>query len=452
MLSPFQRRLPGLLLAALAILWFTARVAAQAPPEPYAAINRDAVNYAGPGRETAHDLAGTEVRIGLLVPLQGPRQAEGEALLQAAQLAIEDAAANPLPAGRRLALATRDESGPWGRASSEIVRLVFDDHAVALITSTEGGAAHLAEQIGNKIGVPVLTLSSDKTTTQINLPWIFRLGPTDAAQARAFTQNIYRERGLKSVVLVTENDHDGRVGGEEFLKAARDFTARDSGAEDTSGFAPRESNAPAPVRMVIGSVLADLDAIVKGITRQKPEALVLWTGHEAAATLVARVRDETPSVPIYLCRKAAQESFEDFTGGHCRPCSSDRVAAGVAPTSRPADGVAATLRPAGSSASPRSNADDGGIWVVASPARGTADRESFERRYRQRTGSTPSLAAAQAYDAVRIVAAALRYSGPNRARLRDSLAELSGFPGVSGMISFDHAGNDTTPVALVRTH
>ena len=124
-----------------------------------------------------------------------------------------------------MALVTRDESGPWGHASNEIVHMVFDDQAVALITSTDGGAAHLAEQVGNKIGVPILTLSSDTTTTEINLPWIFRLGPTDAMQAQAFARDIYQAKKLQRVVLLTQDDHDSRVGGEEFEKAARAMNA-----------------------------------------------------------------------------------------------------------------------------------------------------------------------------------------------------------------------------------
>jgi len=387
---------------------------AQVPSEPYAEIDRDAVNYAGPGRDAAHDLAGPEIKIGFLAPLQGPRKAEGDALLQAARLAIEDEARNPLPEGRRLVLATRDESGPWGRASSEIVRLVLDDRAVALVTSTNGGAAHLAEQVGNKVGVPVLTLSTDKTTTQINLPWIFRLGPTDAVQARAFAQDIYRERGLTRVVLVTERDHDGRVGGQEYEKAAREFTAGNS-------------NALTPVRVAVDSTLTDPASVVKEITAQKPEALVFWTGPETATKLVAQLREASPSVSIYLCRKAAQGSFEDPPSGRCRTC---------AHSPGPTFG----------------GAEDGGVWTVASRSGDTAVRESFEQRYRERTGSSPSLAAAQAYDAVRVLAGALRRSGPNRPRLRDSVAETSNFPGASGSISFDGAGNNLAQVTLVRIH
>jgi ABC-type branched-subunit amino acid transport system substrate-binding protein len=77
-------------------------------------------------------------------------------------------------------------------------------------------------------------------------------------------------------------------------------------------------------------------------------------------------------------------------------------------------------------------------------------RESFGERYRERTGALPIPAAARAYDAVRILAASLRRSGPNRARLRDALAALSGYHGASGVVAFDHAGNDVSDFTLVR--
>jgi len=60
------------------------------------------------------------------------------------------------------------------------------------------------------------------------------------------------------------------------------------------------------------------------------------------------------------------------------------------------------------------------------------------------------MGAAQAYDAVHVLAASLRQSVPNRARLRDALSQVSAFPGAAGLISFDHAGNDLTAVTLTR--
>ena len=360
---------------------------AQAPSEPYAVIPRDAVNYLGPGRDASYDLAGPEIKIGFLMPLSGPHQDEGKALLLAAQLAIEDEDASPLPEGRRLSIVPRDENGPWGRASNEIVQFVYEDRAVAIVTSLAGSSAHLAEQVGNKVGIPIVTLSADPTTTEINLPWIFRLGSTDTQQARAFARDIFVAHKLRQVLLITENDHDGRIGGEEFQKAAR---ALDS---------------PPIIHLTVDPADPNSDALVSQIMTQKPEALVFWTGQEMAARWVLSFRKAFPKALVYLCHEAAQAKFER---------------------------------------------DQENIWTVAPRLAGSPQRETFEKRYRARAGILPVPAAAQAYDAVRVLAATLCRSGPNRARLRDALAALSSYSGASGTISFDHAGNDLSDVTLVR--
>jgi branched-chain amino acid transport system substrate-binding protein len=412
---------------------------AQTPQGPYAAIDRNAVNYAGPGRDAAHDLSDPEIKLGMLAPLSGAGRAEGEALIQAAELALEEEAANPLPDGHRLALDARDENGPWGRAASEVVRLVVDDRALALITSANGGAAHLAEQVATKLGVPVLTLSTDTTTTQINLPWIFRLGPTDLEQARVFARDIYLERRLRRVVLVAELNHDGRVGGEDFEKVAKELS-------------PESLPATVSVRVALDGTLPDVPSVVQEILAQRPEALVFWTGPQAASELVAQIH--LPSVPIYLCREAAQGRtvapvVRRFTD---RPDAiGDRRE-----ENRRSDsgGTEQDVSPKPCRSCPE---EGGGIWTVSeevgpSGARPGSVRTNFEQRYRERTGSPPSVASAQAYDAVRLIAAALRQAGPNRARLRDALAGTRNFPGASGLITFDHAGNDLSTVTLVPLH
>jgi branched-chain amino acid transport system substrate-binding protein len=388
-------RLAAPLLAAIS---FSSAVWGQTAAKPYAEIDPSSVSYRGPGRAAADDLAGTEVRVGLLVPLSGPQRPQGEALVQAAQMAIDDEAAHPLPDGRQLALVTRDEGGLWGRASSEIVSMLFDDQVVALVTSADGAAAHLAEQVGNKIGVPILTLSADSTTTEINLPWIFRLGPSDAAEARAFARDIYSRRRLARVALVTANDHDGRVGGDEFMRAAARLRA-----------------STPPLRISISS--PDVTNVVNAIAAAHPQALVLWTGPEAADALLSALRDSLPSAPVYLCTKAAQTSVPTTSRERCRTCSGD--------------------------------SDSGGVWTVSHAPSPKPQRTAFEQKYQKRTGVLPTATAAEAYDAIRVLAAALRESGANRARLRDALVTLGDFSGVAGPISFDGAGNNRAKATVV---
>jgi hypothetical protein len=59
----------------------------------------------------------------------------------------------------------------------------MDQHALAII-ALDRNAAHLAEQLALKSFVPVLALSSDKSLTSTNVPWIFRL-PSDTTPVSA---------------------------------------------------------------------------------------------------------------------------------------------------------------------------------------------------------------------------------------------------------------------------
>jgi hypothetical protein len=63
---------------------------------------------------------------------------------------------------------------PWGKASAELVKLIYDDHALAIL-ATDRNSSHLAEQLGVKAFVPVIAISADRDLTALNIPWVFRL-------------------------------------------------------------------------------------------------------------------------------------------------------------------------------------------------------------------------------------------------------------------------------------
>ncbi|MGE5327380.1 MAG: ABC transporter substrate-binding protein [Deltaproteobacteria bacterium] len=370
-------------------------------PEPYASIAAKGVEYSGPGRKSAYDLTGTTIAIGLIVPLGGTHKADGEAIIAAAKMALADTVKEPLPDGRKLILKTGDESGPsWSGVTSALTHLVFDQQAVAIITSTSGATAHLSEQVGNRFGVPVLTLASDKTTTQIDLPWIFRLGPTDALEARTIAQVLYHGRGLKNVMLVTEDDHDGRRGAREFQDAARAL------------------GAPLPASMVLDPSRTDVGAFAEELRVQSPEAIVLWTTAPTTRTLIEAALSSGSKAAIYLSQEAAQS----FSG--------------------------VDVSPVEDSVSENSNRAE--VWTVAAARTPSQAQEDFARRYRQVTGHYPSPTAAEAYDAVRLVATALRDAGPNRARIRDRIAKTRNWTGMSGTISFDAEGNNAAQIRPAR--
>ena len=400
-LAPCGILVASVLLLALGSARWVCAQSEKNSPAPYASIATDGERYAGPGRESAFDLPEPVLHIALLVPLHGPEKADGETIVAAAQMALRDASQRPMPGGRRLALAIGDESGPsWGLISDVVMRLVFDQDAVALITSTSGTDAHVSEQVGNRIGVPILTLSADATTTQIDIPWIFRVGSSDVLQAQVIARNIYRDRGLKSVLMIVERDHDGQSGAAAMRQAAQSW------------------DASPPYELVLDPLQPDFASVLTRIQTQPEQAMVLWTGAETAGKLLRSLRAAGIHTPTYLSQQAAQA------------------------------GSGTNFSEADPSAKTESNAAS--LWTVVTNEDDAATRQSFARRYQQAMGMLPSPTATEAYDTVCLTVRALRAAGPNRARVRDQLAKMRNFPGASGTISFDREGNNPTLAHLVR--
>jgi len=404
-LSSLLRGLCRVLLS-IAILTACFRAAAQSDPgatKPYATLDRQSVAYRGPARSTEKDLPDGVAVIGMILPLQGPRQSEGKAMLAAAQMALEaEQTLGPLPDGRKLALVARDESGPWGQASSEILKLVEQDHALALLTSANGNSAHVAEQIANKIGIPILTLSSDPTTTQTNVPWLFRLGPSDTDQARTFCQRIYTQLGLQKVLLIVQMDHDGRIGGAEFQKAAMDLKA------------------VPPTRLEITAAVPNLDSFGERIQASGADTIVIWTDAPLVEELLPLIHKARPSAPTFLCRKAAQMGTESDSA-NVSFASKEKI-----------------------------QTSQEFFTVRSLQKEHETSQDTFRQLYLARTGLTPGIAATEAYEAVHQIATALRDAGTSRVLLRDYLANAGNFHDATRIAPFDPAGNRMQEFTIVK--
>jgi ABC-type branched-subunit amino acid transport system substrate-binding protein len=147
---------------------------------PYARVGEDGVNYAGPHRE---DIPAGPVRVVLF----GPHAVE---ISQSPE--VRKALAEGAEKGREWKLVPVGSDKNWSAAdwkvwaaSDDLVHAIMDEHALAIVALNRD-AAHLAEQLSLKTFVPVVALSSDKTLTSINIPWIFCLpdGTTPPAALR----------------------------------------------------------------------------------------------------------------------------------------------------------------------------------------------------------------------------------------------------------------------------
>lgn len=132
---------------------------------PYARVGEGGLDYAGPHRA---DVASVQVVV------FGPNAVEVAA---SAEMQKALSATNPAEPWHLVPIESKQN---WGAASTQLVRALMDQHALAVI-ALDRDAAHLSEQLSLKAFVPVIALSGDKTLTSTNVPWIFRMGQQASA-------------------------------------------------------------------------------------------------------------------------------------------------------------------------------------------------------------------------------------------------------------------------------
>jgi ABC-type branched-subunit amino acid transport system substrate-binding protein len=135
--------------------------------KPYARVGEDGVQYAGPA-------LAQEKTDNLQIGVFGPRADEIVHSAEVIRLLREINGKSQAISGQPISLIGIPSQLSWGKASDELVKAVYQDHALALI-ALDRPSSHLAEQIAVKSFIPVVAISSDRALTTTNIPWIFRL-------------------------------------------------------------------------------------------------------------------------------------------------------------------------------------------------------------------------------------------------------------------------------------
>lgn len=381
---------------------------------PFSRLRETTLEYNGPSDDIPNL---TEIRIGWFGPTDASDPKNG-GLWWAANLAIEEANGRittsepPSADFARLPfrLVPRWTADPWGSGITLLTRMVFDEQPLALLGSVDSATTHLAEQVVAKAQLPLISpIATDPSVTLAGVSWMFSCAPSDTAIARVLVDAIMPQRGTGvppvsdmntlltrgtgvppvdshiSLVLLAGTDQESRMTTRE---VQREFSRR--GRLPESRF-DLPAGAPVPSQV--------LDELV----RTAPKAVVIIAAVEDAARLTRAVREALPEARIFGGPVMGRRRFAELAG-------------------TAAEGVRFPL------------------LFVPDPRDATTAR--FLARFAAERGGEPDHTAALTYDATRLLIAAIHRAGPNRARIREALTQLSPWPGIAGTITFDGTGQN----------
>jgi branched-chain amino acid transport system substrate-binding protein len=330
---------------------------------------------------------GGEIVIGLAVPLNRPG---GIAVRRAAELAVQEINDAGGIDGRKLMLEIKDDGGNPEQAITVAQELRDDPRVVAVVGHVNSSTTLKASSVYNDPRGGVAAVSPTASSPELTQagPWTFRVSPSDLAYGPALAE-FGRARGYRRAAILYANDEYGRGVSRSFASAF----VRQGG-------------------QVVGTDPYDAETVA-GTGSPEPY-LRRALGRGMDALFIAGTADDAQAI-LPVVRRL----------GYTGPVLGADGLLGVEAAEGIAEGTyigAAFFADARQEAAAR--------FVAA-----------FQEKYQLGANADAALG----YDAVQVIAAALRQAGPNRARVREYLEGIGTrnppVEGVTGTIRFDSAGD-----------
>ncbi|MEE9301288.1 MAG: penicillin-binding protein activator [Alphaproteobacteria bacterium] len=356
-------------------------------------------------RETLGVFGPLPVKVGLLLPLTGRGQAEGIALLEAAQLALFDIGAD------NLVLMPRDTGGSPGgatRAAQDVIAEGAELIIGPLFSEEVRAIAPMAQQAG----VNVVAFSTDPRAAEEG---IYLIGFTSRQQVERVVEFAWQQGADRFAALAPSNAY-GRAVTQQMISVVEELGATVAGV---GFYQPDGGDAAEVVRRI-----ADYDRRHQALLAERKE--LRQKDDEVSRRALARLKGlDTLGDPPFDALLLAD-------GGHGL-----KTVAPLIPY-YDIDPVKVRLLGTGLWDDPAALEEPnlvGGWFVSATPA----NREGFVDRYTATYGHPPLRLATLAYDATAVAAVLGRFAG-GADYSAAALRAPSGFAGVDGIFRFGTDG------------
>lgn len=346
--------------------------------------------FHGPGRDYPDPEGLTSLKIGLLSPPPyGSEARRGHMSRCGVMLAVEEVNAARDPGALPFELIERADSPQWGSAANIAVEF-WDLDALAFLGTIDGDATHVALRVALKTEMFIVNCSDpDPTLTETQIPWLLRVFPDNRQLGYRLAEVVVTERGLRRIVVLRANNRPGRVGVVPFVQGVRRLGS--------------------PVLQEVNFSEGDrtFDYQVALIQQANPDAVVFWGNPEEIGPAAAQLRAAGIQAAFFGFDRLMDPEFVRLAGDA-------------------AEGVTA--------------------GAFFDPEKTDPAWTGFKQRFEARFGMAPEAHAAYGYDGANMLLEAIRQAGPNRYRIRDRMAAIETYVGVTGRMEFDGRWDNVAPV------
>jgi len=170
-------------------------------------FNIDYVHASGEG--------GTPIKIGVVMPLSGSCALEGNYVLDAIKLAVEETNKKGGINGRKIEIIAEDDKSVPVESTNAILKLTARDNVLAIIGAYNSSCTLADKEIIGKEKVVLITpVSMAAAITEEPNPYMFRNCATMSIKIGNLAKYMVEENNVKSIAMLLENTDYGRGAGE----------------------------------------------------------------------------------------------------------------------------------------------------------------------------------------------------------------------------------------------
>jgi branched-chain amino acid transport system substrate-binding protein len=353
--------------------------------------------------------AAEPIKIGAFFALSGPASHIGTPTKLVAAMAVDKINKEGGINGRPIELIIGDTESDPAKAATIAKKFIHSDKVAAIIGPTSTGEGMNVRKIVEEAGVSTfMTVGGDPVIDPKHGPitYVFKSPQRSSTAAKKLFAYL-KEQKLTNVGLLTAADAFGKDGLTWLEKLAPDFGIT---------LVAKESFGPSDT---------DMTAQLTKIKNANPQAIVVWSIGPAGPIIAKNKAQLGIAVPLFQCHGQPDPKYIELAGkaseGDRMP-STKLMAAGQLPDSDPQKKVIQEF-----------------IKIYT-------DGYHYDKQFPINTHS------GYAWDAITIVANAMKKAGTDPKALRDAIEQTKGYVGISGIYNLspeDHNGLDVDSMVIV---
>lgn len=329
--------------------------------------------------------SGKPIRIGQVIPITGEAAESGQYHKWGAELAVDEVNKAGGVKGRPLQLVFEDDKTTNPGAVAALQRLLEDQEIPAILGSIRSTQVQAMLPTINEAAVPVMIGGTNYGLTHSGSRWVFRFRPNDSFSAQVLAKFVVQELKKGKVAVIFANDAFGQGGRDLVVKALEGLNVKPVLVQ---GYNNHEK---------------DFTAVLTALKQSGADSLITYMTFTPEVGIMAKQMQQ-------LGIKLTWVGSPSITTTDARRLGADALYGTYGVTDFNAD------------ASPRSKA--------------------FATAYKAKHGKDADLYSAWTYDAVHILAEAMKKAPDLKPEsIRTAILSIKGFPGAEYEYNFDENGD-----------